>query len=271
MRVGAGSSVVQHHNGVFRSTDGGENWQEVPRVPPSVFGFAVAVHPRDPNTAWFVPAIKDETRAPVDGRLVVARTRDGGKHLPNSRPACRSKTASTSSIATRSTSMPRAIVSHGFDDGQLMDQQKRWRSVDAIIKQLAADSRPAFCVKDEMPLLKRRQQREADASFDRRKRRQQRKTCSQNHIFFASCVCLCSISFCILPTTLAIQQHMRYITFLAAVCFTIRASVSAAEPCAIRVLEKGTGWPVSLVELRTTDNQRFVTDNAGIIALDAPR
>jgi len=63
---------------------------------------------------------------------------------------------------------------------------------------------------------------------------------------------------------------MRYITFLAAVCFTIRASVSAAELCTIKVIEKGTGWPVSLVELRTTDNQRFVTDNAGIIALDAP-
>jgi photosystem II stability/assembly factor-like uncharacterized protein len=70
---------VQHHNGVFRSTDGAESWREVPNVPPSVFGFAVAVHPRDPNTAWFVPAIKDETRTPVDGRLVVARTRDGGK------------------------------------------------------------------------------------------------------------------------------------------------------------------------------------------------
>ncbi len=69
---------VQHHNGVFRSMDGAESWSEVPNVPPSVFGFAVAVHPRDPNTAWFVPAIKDETRVPVGGRLVVARTRDGG-------------------------------------------------------------------------------------------------------------------------------------------------------------------------------------------------
>jgi photosystem II stability/assembly factor-like uncharacterized protein len=39
----------------------------------------VAVHPRDPDTAWFVPAIKDERRIPVEGRVVVARTRDGGK------------------------------------------------------------------------------------------------------------------------------------------------------------------------------------------------
>jgi hypothetical protein len=69
---------VQHHNGVFRSTDGGAAWREIPNVAPSVFGFAVAVHPRDPDTAWFVPAVKDEKRIPVDGRLVVARTRDGG-------------------------------------------------------------------------------------------------------------------------------------------------------------------------------------------------
>jgi len=37
------------------------------------------VHPQDPQTAWFVPAIKDECRIPVDARLVVARTRDGGR------------------------------------------------------------------------------------------------------------------------------------------------------------------------------------------------
>ncbi len=68
----------QHHNGVFRSDDGGGQWREITTVKPSVFGFAVAVHPHDPDTAWFVPAAKDEQRIPVDGRLVVARTRDGG-------------------------------------------------------------------------------------------------------------------------------------------------------------------------------------------------
>ncbi|HUC67727.1 MAG TPA: hypothetical protein VMA53_20080 [Stellaceae bacterium] len=69
----------QHHNGVFRSTDAGARWQEVTAIRPSKFGFAVVVHPRDPDTAWFVPAIKDERRIPVDARLVVARTRDGGR------------------------------------------------------------------------------------------------------------------------------------------------------------------------------------------------
>ncbi len=70
---------VAHHNGVFRSTDGAASWRELKDVPPSAFGFAVAAHPSDPNTAWFVPAIKDEKRIPVDGQVVVTRTRDGGE------------------------------------------------------------------------------------------------------------------------------------------------------------------------------------------------
>ncbi|MDB5213998.1 MAG: glycosyl hydrolase, repeat protein [Myxococcaceae bacterium] len=69
----------QHHNGVFRSDDGGRNWNEIANVKPAVFGFAVAVHPNDPDTAWLVPAVKDETRIPVDAKVVVSRTRDAGK------------------------------------------------------------------------------------------------------------------------------------------------------------------------------------------------
>jgi photosystem II stability/assembly factor-like uncharacterized protein len=69
----------QHHNGVFRSENAGANWHELTAIRPSKFGFAVAAHPRDPDTAWFVPAVKDERRIPVDGKVVVARTRDGGR------------------------------------------------------------------------------------------------------------------------------------------------------------------------------------------------
>ncbi|MEM7446174.1 MAG: exo-alpha-sialidase [Pseudomonadota bacterium] len=69
----------QHHSSVYRSTDGGDNWTELTEAKPSRFGFAVAAHPHDPETAWFVPGIKDERRVPVDGKLVVSRTRDGGK------------------------------------------------------------------------------------------------------------------------------------------------------------------------------------------------
>jgi hypothetical protein len=70
---------VQHHNGVFRSTDAARSWQEITTIRPAKFGFAVAVHPHDPDTAWFVPGVKDECRVPVDARLAVARTRDGAR------------------------------------------------------------------------------------------------------------------------------------------------------------------------------------------------
>lgn len=70
---------AQHHNGVFHSTDGGAQWTELTDAPPSGFGFAVAAHPHDGQTAWFLPGIKDEKRIPVDGKLVVSRTRDGGQ------------------------------------------------------------------------------------------------------------------------------------------------------------------------------------------------
>lgn len=69
---------IQHHNGVFRTTAGIDAWEEL-SVPPASFGFAVAVHPQDPDTAWFVPGVKDEFRYPVDQRLVVSRTKDGGR------------------------------------------------------------------------------------------------------------------------------------------------------------------------------------------------
>ncbi|KSW22256.1 MULTISPECIES: hypothetical protein [unclassified Pseudomonas] len=69
---------VQHHNGIFVSSDGGANWRDVP-AQPSSFGFAVAVHPTRPDTAWFVPATKDICRIPVAGRFLVNRTEDGGQ------------------------------------------------------------------------------------------------------------------------------------------------------------------------------------------------
>jgi hypothetical protein len=69
----------QHHNGIFRSTDGGATWQEVTTAPLSSFGFAVGVHPTDGDTAWFVPGVADQQRVPVDAALAVNRTRDGGR------------------------------------------------------------------------------------------------------------------------------------------------------------------------------------------------
>lgn len=70
---------VQHHSQIYVSADEGRTFAAPTNVMPSAFGFAVVAHPIDPDTAWFVPEIKDEKRIPVGGQLVVTRTRDGGR------------------------------------------------------------------------------------------------------------------------------------------------------------------------------------------------
>ncbi len=69
---------VQHHCGIYRSTDGAAQWRQIASPRPSGFGFAVACDPHNPLRAWFVPAQADAMRIPVDGQVVVTRTDDGG-------------------------------------------------------------------------------------------------------------------------------------------------------------------------------------------------
>jgi hypothetical protein len=69
---------MQHHNGVFRSVDAGAHWTQL-APPVTGFGFAVAAHPKDPLSAWLVPALADEKRIPSEGALCVTHTSDGGE------------------------------------------------------------------------------------------------------------------------------------------------------------------------------------------------
>lgn len=60
---------------------------------------------------------------------------------------------------------------------------------------------------------------------------------------------------------------------LSIICTGLLLAAGAAfssEPCRLEVVDKQNGWPVPLVQLRTTHQVTFVTDNAGVIALDAP-
>jgi photosystem II stability/assembly factor-like uncharacterized protein len=70
----------QNHCGVYRSDDGGDSWERLDgNGLPSGFGFALALHPRDPDTAFVVPIEGAENRVTSDGRLGVYRTSDGGE------------------------------------------------------------------------------------------------------------------------------------------------------------------------------------------------
>lgn len=57
---------------------------------------------------------------------------------------------------------------------------------------------------------------------------------------------------------------------LASALLTAVQLACGIEPCRIEVSERNTGWPVPLVELRTVNHIRYLSDNNGVIAIDAP-
>ena len=114
------------------------------KINPSSFGFAVAVHPRDPDTAWFVPAIKDDLRVPVEGGLVVTRTLNGGKSFETLRSGLPQRHAY------------HLIYRHGLEvapDGQTLAMGSTtgtlWLSRDAgeSWTALSRDLPPVYCVR----------------------------------------------------------------------------------------------------------------------------
>jgi len=69
---------LQNHWGLYRSDDWGDHWIDVANGVPSDFGFAMAMHPHDPDTVFIVPLESDGFRCTPEGRLRVYRTRDAG-------------------------------------------------------------------------------------------------------------------------------------------------------------------------------------------------
>lgn len=70
----------QNHCGIFNTTDGGINWQEVSAqagIPN--YGFALAVDNENPNSAWVIPVESEENRIAPDLALQVYQTEDFGK------------------------------------------------------------------------------------------------------------------------------------------------------------------------------------------------
>ena len=67
---------------------------------------------------------------------------------------------------------------------------------------------------------------------------------------------------------MSLNQFLVRLAIVAGGAFSL--SAFAAAPCRIEVVDRQNGWPVPLVHLRTTHSAVFVSDNAGVIALDAP-
>jgi len=69
---------LQNHWGLYRSDNGGDSWKDIANGVPSDFGFAMVVHPHDPETVYILPLESDGFRCTPEGKLRVYRTRNGG-------------------------------------------------------------------------------------------------------------------------------------------------------------------------------------------------
>lgn len=69
---------LQNHWGLYRTDNRGESWQDIANGVPSDFGFAMQVHPRNPDCVYIIPVESDEFRCSPEGRLRVYRTRNAG-------------------------------------------------------------------------------------------------------------------------------------------------------------------------------------------------
>ncbi len=67
----------QDHLGMFRSSDGGDNWERNENGLPSRFGFPIAMDRRT-GTLFAAPLESDEYRLPCDGRLCIYRSTNNG-------------------------------------------------------------------------------------------------------------------------------------------------------------------------------------------------
>ena len=69
---------MQKHWDVLRTDNAGELWTEVSGNLPTDFGFVIDVHAHEPNTIYVVPIKNDSEHFPIDGKLVVYRSKTGG-------------------------------------------------------------------------------------------------------------------------------------------------------------------------------------------------
>lgn len=122
---------LQNHWGLYRTDDGGENWTDVANGVPSDFGFAMAVHPEDPDCAWIVPLESDGFRCTPEGKLRVYRTRDAGEKWEGMTRGLPQKKAYETVLrdAMAADSLDPAGVYFGTRSGKLFgssDQGKSW-------------------------------------------------------------------------------------------------------------------------------------------------
>lgn len=125
---------LQNHGGVYRSDDRARTWIDIGKGLPSDFGFSLAVHPRDPDTAYVIPLQADVFRCTPGAKLRVYRTRDAGrswKPLTKGLPQ-RSAFETTLRDAMAADSLEPAGLYFGTRSGKLFasrDEGDSWQAV----------------------------------------------------------------------------------------------------------------------------------------------
>jgi serine/threonine protein kinase len=125
---------LQNHWGVYRSDDHAETWTDIGRGLPSDFGFALVLHPANPDCAYIVPVESDQFRCACDGRLRVFRTRNGGTSWEPLARGLPQKGAYETVLRDAMTidSLDPAGIYFGTRSGQLFasrDEGKTWQKI----------------------------------------------------------------------------------------------------------------------------------------------
>ncbi len=136
---------LQNHWGLYRSDDCGVSWQDIANGVPSDFGFAVAVHPRNPDCVYVVPIESDEFRCTPEGRLRVYRTRNAGESWESLARGLPQKDAYETILrdGMATDSLNPSGIYFGTRSGRLYGSRDEGRSWEKLIEGLP----PIVCVK----------------------------------------------------------------------------------------------------------------------------
>jgi photosystem II stability/assembly factor-like uncharacterized protein len=145
MAAGEPETLYQrNHCGVYRSDDGSETWQEITGALPTDFGFAMAAHPRDPDTFWLIPLSTPEAgRYMPDGHTAVWRTHDRGASWICADEGLPKRDAYMSVLreAMASDTLDPVGVTFGTETGQLWhssDGGESWRMITDTLPEIWA-------------------------------------------------------------------------------------------------------------------------------------
>jgi photosystem II stability/assembly factor-like uncharacterized protein len=160
---------LQNHWGLYRSDDGAESWHDIANGVPSDFGFAMLVHPRNPDCVYIIPVESDEFRCSPEGRLRVYRTRNAGESWEALARGLPQKGAYETVLRDGMTadSLDPVGIYFGTRSGQLyssLDEGKTW-------KKLLDGLPPVVCVKSARIGEERAAKKAAGKGSTRRGRR----------------------------------------------------------------------------------------------------